>query len=640
MTGSCSKELRVSIRTVATLVACTTLALTSTTPKVTASGIVFQTGDVLAAVGNGHVAHLRPDGTQVDLLNTGVSSFDTGMAFDANGNLYVTGFDANAVFKFDHNGQLLGTFGGGYNADPESIVFDKSGNAYVGQPDGTHQILKFSPAGGLLATYNPPTSPRGTDWIDLAADQCTLHYTSEGSSIQALDVCTGTQMPAFAVGLAGPCFAHRIRPNSDELLACASRVYRFNSVGVIVQTYTVPNASELFALNLDPDNKTFWTGDIINGLITRVDISTGTILSQFSSGASNTGNSFLAGLTVVGEITAAAATVPIHTSSYYIKTKNSSVLRAAGQHVAQEQAATGNPQDGAVALLFGAPAVVNGQSGATLWNGGRHSTLSEVAALVEDFAVGYYNCFGTASCQGTSQSKQDMRVRIIVSTNNSGGSVNFQQGQAWAEMINTLATRIVALRYSGRIDIAAGNDMEPDYNSPAITRSWVNGYASTAHRYLYDVGDASGCPSAGTAANPAHCGTVAHPDWTQEDLWFISWGADPAVPLPEIYCGPCGSFPTKHAAQWQSLSLYGFLANLANPVHGGAMIIAGALTQNGACLQSPNDPTCKPTPNQPQQGWQQLRDTLNADSRVAQTLPWSTDIRHLRTVADLSLNGF
>src|SRR5207244_6216601 len=100
----------------------------------------------------------------------------------------------------------------------------------------------------------------------------------------------------------------------------------------------------------------------------------------------------------------------------------------------------------------------------------------------------YYNCFGTVDCPGTSQANQNMHVRIVIATNNSASTVTFNQGQEWAKMVNDAASRIRTRGYAGRIDIAGGNDMEPDFNDPQSTRDWVDGYASIVpHRYLYTL---------------------------------------------------------------------------------------------------------------------------------------------------------
>ena len=98
-----------------------------------ASAVTFQEGDIFASVNNGNVAHYDSAGNFIETLNIGASGFTTGSAFDAAGNLYVTGFSANTLAKFDNDGNLttanlvsagLGT--------PESVVFDMAGNIYVG----------------------------------------------------------------------------------------------------------------------------------------------------------------------------------------------------------------------------------------------------------------------------------------------------------------------------------------------------------------------------------------------------------------------------------------------------------------------------------------------------------------------------
>ena len=160
------------------------------------------------------------------------------------------------------------------------------------------QVLKFSPSGTLLASYNPVVD-RGTDWIDLAADQRTLFYASEGSTVRRFDVVANAQLPDFATGLAAPCFALRIRPNGEVMVACGSQVYRLSSTGAVIQTYPIPHPSFLFALNLDPDNTTFWTADYSSGEIWRVDIATGAIVTNFTAPPASCS---VAGLAVVGEI--------------------------------------------------------------------------------------------------------------------------------------------------------------------------------------------------------------------------------------------------------------------------------------------------------------------------------------------------
>ena len=275
----------------------------------------FQTGDVFVAnAGFGDstakVLWYRNNGTPVTTLDTGqANTFATGMAFDASGNLYVTLFGANKVVKFDHSGNLQeGTFGSGFNSDPESIRFDSAGNAYVGQADGSHQVLKFSSSGAPLAMFSPAIENRGTDWIDVAGDQTTLYYTSEGNHVKRFNLGTSTQLADLnSTALAGgAAFALRILPSGGVLVADLDRVVRLDNSGNVAQTYFASsiedgNASPvLFALTLDPDGKSFWTADLGTGTVWKIDISTGAVDVTIPTGFLNS----VAGLVVFQEITA------------------------------------------------------------------------------------------------------------------------------------------------------------------------------------------------------------------------------------------------------------------------------------------------------------------------------------------------
>ena len=94
----------------------------------------FVQGDVFASTGNGAVSVYSNTGVFKTTLNTGLGGFTTGSTFDASGNFYVTAFSAGQVAKFDPTGTLLtANWAPGIGlASPESIVFDASGNAYIG----------------------------------------------------------------------------------------------------------------------------------------------------------------------------------------------------------------------------------------------------------------------------------------------------------------------------------------------------------------------------------------------------------------------------------------------------------------------------------------------------------------------------
>ncbi len=275
-----------------------------------AAGTPYVQGDIFAGVGGGFVKHFKPDGTLVQTLDTtSGASEDLGMCFDAMGNLYTTNSFGGTVgmSKFDSDGDLIdATWGSGFNTNPESCSISQAQIIYVGQPDGSSDVLKFDTAGTLLDSYDVATQSRGSDWVDLAADQCTLFYTSEGSSVKRYDVCADTQLADFATGLTGgACYALRIRTNGEVMVACTQQVHRLNSSGTVMQTYPngafTPSPSLLFGLNVDPDGTSFWTADYFSGNIYRMDIASGNQLSTFN--ASLAGGRRLSGLALFGEAT-------------------------------------------------------------------------------------------------------------------------------------------------------------------------------------------------------------------------------------------------------------------------------------------------------------------------------------------------
>jgi hypothetical protein len=258
----------------------------------------FTSGDVFAAVGDGNVRHYSASGTLIETLSLGVTERTTGMAFDAAGNLYATGFDANVVKVFNNQGVLQGSFGSGYSF-PESIVFDKAGDVYVSSVGATG-IRKFDSSGHLLATILAGTR---VDWMDLAADQTTMLYGQEGSAIHRVNVATNTPLSDF--GAANEAFALRILPDGSVLLANGGNILHYNAAGTVIKTYTIPGSNTLFALNLDPNGTSFWTGDIGNGVITKLDIATGNILETINTGVPDLQPTrALAGVAIFGEPTA------------------------------------------------------------------------------------------------------------------------------------------------------------------------------------------------------------------------------------------------------------------------------------------------------------------------------------------------
>ncbi len=283
----------------------------------------------------------------------------------------------------------------------------------------------------------------------------------------------------------------------------------------------------------------------------------------------------------------AAPAPPSPTTSRYMKTVDPSTLHALGCQQGQEN------QYGVIILDFGQPWQDGSTYGTILFDkGNSFASIAEIEKATEAFLQGYWDC-----------SPSWTQIRVVIGTNNYHGVTTFEHGKAWGELVKRVNEWIVSGDdYSSRESARGGNDMELDWNTPAATRAWVDGYASATQYTLYNYGDCAGCPS---DLDPT---SVPHNGWTLEDVWYISWGAAPAWPLPQIY-HPDGY----QAAQWQALSRYSY------QVHGQQMVLLGALTQwaaAGDCCTNP-----------PDHGWTQLWDALSSDVHTAQSfLGRSTDI--------------
>lgn len=265
------------------LILCASAAVLSISFTPAAIAAVIPDGTIMVSTGSGKVSEYTQDGTLITQLDTGTgSTYTTGSGFDANGNFFVTDFSTNAVTKFDPSGSLIGPFGSGYNGHPESIIFAGQ-NVFVGQPDGTHQILEFNSAGTPVAAFSPAIESRGTDWIALDTDGCTMFYTSEGAHVKRYNICTNTQLADFnSVPFPNVAYAFKLLPTGGLIVADTSSIIRLDASGHQIQTYTIPNVFILFALNLDPDASSFWTADY-HGEVYKVDIASGVIQKHWSA---------------------------------------------------------------------------------------------------------------------------------------------------------------------------------------------------------------------------------------------------------------------------------------------------------------------------------------------------------------------
>ena len=242
-------------------------------------------------------------GDLVSRLNDGTDeTFTAGSAFDAAGNFYVTDDYNGDISEYNADGALQPTFATGLS-NPLSLVFDNRGNLYVGQQT-TPYIAEFSPSGESLTDIGPlATENAGDDWIDLAPDQCTFYYTSEGTDILRYDKCTDAQLSNFNVDPfpdEGSAYELRILPDGDVLVADTYQDYLLDSEGNVIQTYSCSSLpgceGELFSIAIDPSGTSFWTGDAISGNVWQIGLSSGDVIKRI-----DTTSGSLYGLSVDGE---------------------------------------------------------------------------------------------------------------------------------------------------------------------------------------------------------------------------------------------------------------------------------------------------------------------------------------------------
>jgi hypothetical protein len=273
------------------------------------AGTVTQTGQVFASIGNSNVNVYDPtSGNLLNTLNDGTGElFTAGSAFDANDNFYVADDLNGDISEYNSSGALKPLFASGLS-NPLSLAFDSSGNLYVGQQT-TPYIAEFNSSGVRQPDIGPlATELYGDDWIALAADQCTIYYTSEGTDVEAYNKCTNTQLPDLnQVPFTGAnAFELQVMPNGNVMVADSDSVIELNPDGSVDQTYSCANlpgcGGQLFAVSLDPDGTSFWTGDSYTGNIWQVDIATGDVLQTI-----NTHSGGLYGLSIANQIEVAAA---------------------------------------------------------------------------------------------------------------------------------------------------------------------------------------------------------------------------------------------------------------------------------------------------------------------------------------------
>ena len=297
----------------------------------------------------------------------------------------------------------------------------------------------------------------------------------------------------------------------------------------------------------------------------------------------------------------------LYSTSYYMITIDPEFTYNLGCELGTRDQVEPGAQDNVVVLDFGYPLYTpdNGY-GASLFGLGPVG-LSEIRIAAENFARGYYTCTG---------SDNESNLVLGVGTNNKPSSLDTAEkmtahGAVWARMVNTLNQTLLDNNMLQQVQAYGASDIELGWNSPTNSIAWLTGYGTVAEAPMLYYGDAAGCPF--DALPGLTCGTSTFPEWTMEDVWYVSWGFEPSLPLPLIYLTS-----GVHAQQWAFLSQYAY------DTHGARMDITGVFTQMQACEQAG---TCDGTDNTPYEAYSQLYNELNENPETAQELIWKTDIR-------------
>ncbi|MFA5835320.1 MAG: hypothetical protein WC837_00050 [Bellilinea sp.] len=323
---------------------------------------------------------------------------------------------------------------------------------------------------------------------------------------------------------------------------------------------------------------------------------------------------------------------PLYSTSYYIQNGDPAKMYDLGCQLGTRDAATPGAQDSLVILDFGKMWVLNGVYGVRTFSDPTNGyarqflSLADLENRAQWYAQGYWNCSGNDKAShvtiGLGTNNYDSFNQTNITQDNLRG-VAIDFGRNWAGMINRLHAWGVPTGYNsqilftGAIDIEWGQDSDGVFrwNTPYVTRGWTDafdGNDDNGSSIYFNYGACVGCPTGPTLSWTYN---TALP-WTQADVWYVSWGAEPALAVPEIY-----SNNGVLARQWAAVSKYGSL------YLGSRIIFTGTMTQMQACQQR-GGTECNTLDNTPAEGWGQLFDAVNVETFTAQPfLQYSTDIR-------------
>ena len=313
--------------------------------------------------------------------------------------------------------------------------------------------------------------------------------------------------------------------------------------------------------------------------------------------------------------------------SYYVQTNSAQAAYDKGCQLGVTDLNLSGAQDRFVVLDFGQPWYDDyGTLGTLIFRippdtNFTFVSISTIGELAKAFGNGYWNCtgsdkgshltmgIGTSNWLGTDP-PVDMKDPTRV----------YNHGKQWAQMVLDVNNWLNANGRASQVYAAGANDMELSWATSSLTRTWVdafNDYDNGTAVY-YNYGACDGCPQSYYAGINSWTGGKSY-SWDIDDVWYISWGIQPAWTVPEIYLSTGAN-----ARQWQTLSEYGARQKGSRIDYSGVMTQMGSCQQRGGCTFTSSD-----TANTPQEGWSQLwNETYDEPLTRMIILRWMTDIRY------------
>ena len=271
---------------------------------------LFETGDILVAAtdvddrnvdlrkhaGAGRILHfdatLQPKGE----LRTGQTGLVVGLGFDpTDRSLYACDPGSQTVTRFDRTGQCMGHVeslprarigsilclrGGAFVAGLHSKIGESAdkpaarlyaGNLHTGQIKGLHAEVDGGKFGFHCITH-----------MCLASDERTLHYVSEGGRrLMCYDIQTRQQLPdLLRLDKEDPRYTMgpSILRNGTVLMATGRGALYVGGDGVIERDVVATPARGWSRLSLTLDQRTFYLGNFLEGLLEKRDVVSGDVL--------------------------------------------------------------------------------------------------------------------------------------------------------------------------------------------------------------------------------------------------------------------------------------------------------------------------------------------------------------------------